>query len=346
VLTFLIALLLAAPAQAAPPWSEPVNASTDPFAVRYVPPSHLFSGTVSRPVLYGASRAVVTVVNENGLFVSFGRTDGKYGTAKRITARAVSGVQLAANANGDIAVAWFEDRGVSNDRVYIAFRPAGKSFTPPILQATDRLRSVSIAVSPRADLLLAYDARGVVKTRFKRAAAPLFGRVQALESEPTLGARLRTAVTGNGRAYVAWAAQGGLYQAAVRPVGSGRFRPAQLLEQAGAQGQLDLVVDDTNRATVAWGTTTVRTAVTDASATFGAAQDIAPGAEAALASTPDGRRVVAWTSAGQLFAAVAPFSAPELVSPATGAVTAAFDATGNRWWLVWNNQTAAYRPAA
>ena len=344
VLPFLIVLLFAAPASAAPPWSDPVDAATDPFAVRYVPPSHLFSGTVSRPVLYGASRAVVTVVNENGLFVSFGRTDGKYGTAKRITARAVSGVQLAANANGDIAVAWFEDRGVSNDRVYIAFRPAGKSFTPPILQATDRLRSVSIAVSPRADLLLAYDARGVVKTRSKRTAAPLFGRVQALESEPTLNARLRTAVTGNGRAYVAWAASG-YYQAAVRTVGSGRFRPAQLLESAPGLGGLDLVVDDTNRATVAWGTTTVRAAVTDASATFGAAQDIAPGAEAALASAPDGRRVIAWTSAGQLFAAVAPFSAPELVSPATGAVTAAFDAIGNRWWLVWNNERASNRPA-
>ena len=40
-----------------------------------------------------------------------------------------------------------------------------------------------------------------------------------------------------------------------------------------------------------------------------------------------------------------PFGAPEPVSPATGPVTAAFDATGNRFWLVWNNQTAAYRSA-
>ena len=347
VLPFLIALLFAAPASAAPPWSDPVDAATDLFAVRYVPPQHLFSGTVSRPVLYGATRAVVTVQNENGLYVSFGRTDGTYGAPKRITARAVSGVQLAANANGDIAIAWFEDRGVSNDRVYIAFRPNGKPFTPPILQATDRLRSVSIAVSPRADLLLAYDARGVVKTRYKRAAAPLFGRVQALASEPTLGARLRTAVAGNGRAYVAWAAQGGLYQAAVRTVGSGRFRDAQLLEQRPASepvGGLDLVVDDSYRATVAWGAIAVRAATTDASATFGAAQEIAPGTEATLASAPDGRRLVAWKNGDAFLAAIAPatgpFGAPEGVSSADDAITAAFDPGANRWWLVWRTASA------
>jgi hypothetical protein len=350
VLTLLIALLLAVPAQAAPPWAAPVNASTDPFAVRYVPPSHLFSGTVSRPALYGASRAVVTVVNDNGLFVSFGRTDGKYGTAKRITARDVSGVQLAANANGDVVVAWFEDRGVYNDRVYIAFRPSGKPFTPPILQATDRVRSVSIAVSPTGGLLLAYDARGVVKTRYKRAGAPLFGRVQALESEPTLNARLRTAMTANGRAYVAWAADG-FYQAAVRTVGSGRFRAAQVLEQAAPTGGLDLVVDDSNRATVAWGGSTVRAAVTDATATFGAAQDIAPGAEGALTSTSDGRRLVAFKNGDTLLAALAPaagaFGAPETVTTTADAPYAAFDGTGNRWWLVWGATTprASQRPA-
>ena len=349
MLAFLIALLLAAPAQAAPPWSEPVNASTDLFAVRYVPPQ--LSGDVSRPVLYGATRAVVTVLDGTRLSVAFGRTDGTFGAPQRIATRTgIGSVQIAANANGDIAVAWFEDRGVSNDRVYVAFRPSGKPFTPPILQATDRVRSVSIAVSPTGGLLLAYDARGVVKTRYKRAGAPLFGRVQALESEPTLHARLRTAMTANGRAYVAWAADG-FYQAAVRTVGSGRFRAAQLLEQGAPTGGLDLVIDDSNRATVAWGATTVRAAVTDASATFGAAQDIAPGAEGALASTPDGRRLVAWTSGGALLAALAPasgpFGAPETVTPTADAPYAAFDATGNRWWLVSGTTTpqASQRPA-
>ena len=125
----------------------------------------------------------------------------------------------------------------------------------------------------------------------------------------------------------------------MRTVGSGRFRPAQLLEQgAPALGGLDLVIDDTNRATVAWGATTVRAAVTDASATFGAAQDIAPGAEGALASTPDGRRVVAWTSGGALLGARARERPVRRARDGHGDRRrprhAAFDATGNRWWLV------------
>ena len=370
LLPFLIALLFAVPAHAAPPWSDPVDV-TSGFPVRLVPPSDLFSddNVVSRPVTYGATRAVVTVHDETHVWVSFGRTNGTYGAPQRIATRpGIRSVQIAANANGDIAIAWFEDRGVNNDRVYIAFRPKGKPFTPPILQATDRVRSVSIAVSPRADLLLAYDARGVVKTRFKPASAPFFRRVETIASEPTFFARLRTAVTGNGRAYVAWAAQllteggesgEGFYQAAVKPAGAGRFRPAQLLERRPASeyvGGLDLVVDDANRGTVAWGATTVRAATTDASATFGAAQEIAPGTEVGLASAPDGRRLVAWTSGaegGQLSAALAaptlPFGTPEIVTttgPDTAAqIAAAFDESSGVWWLVWQ-RASTYRTSS
>jgi hypothetical protein len=406
VLAFLIALLFAVPAQAAPPWSEPVDVSsrhvtvwnptlgfpgTGPgfatwrvsdqpgeertFGAQLGAPEKLISGSsvVSPPVLYGATRAVVATQRpasggKTRLSIVFGRASGTFGAPDTIAVRSgIRSVQLAANANGDLALAWFEDRGVMNDRVYIAFRPRGKPFTPPILQATDRVRSVSIAVGPRADLLLAYDARGVVKTRFKPASTPFFRRVETIASEPTFFARLRTAVTANGRAYVAWAAQllteggeagEGFYQAAVRPAGAGRFRAAQMLERRPASelvGGLDLVVDDTNRATVAWGATTVRAATTDASATFGAAQEIAPGTEGALASAPDGRRVVAWTSgaeSGALTAAVAPangpFGAPEPVASVAGVPEAAFDAAGNRWGLAWSAGTVlqtSVRPA-
>ena len=124
-----------------------------------------------------------------------------------------------------------------------------------------------------------------------------------------------------------------------------------MLEQGAPTGGLDLVIDDSNRATVAWGASAVRAAVTDATATFGAAQEIAPGAEGALASTPDGRRLVAWTSGGTLLAALAPVSGPfgaaETVAATADAPYAAFDATGNRWWLVWGATTpqASQRPA-
>lgn len=336
-------------------------------------PERLISRTslVSSPALYATTRAVVTTQRPAGdktrLSVVFGRADGTFGAPRTIAVRAnIRGVQLAANAQGDVAIAWFEDRGVANDRVYVAFRPHGKPFTPPILQATDRVRSVSIAVSPRGDLLLAYDARGTVKTRFKPVRAALFRRTDAIQSEPTFFARLRTAVTGNGRAYVAWAAQllteGGsrgdaFYEAAVEPAGATRFRAAQLLEQrpaSEAAGGLDLVTDDANRATVAWGATTVKAATTDAAATFGAAQAVAPGLEAALAGAPDGRALVAFINgsegAGALGAAVAPpsgpFGAPETVTtgPEARVPAAAFDNAANRWGIVWSNRPNGETP--
>ncbi|HEX6025990.1 MAG TPA: hypothetical protein VFZ00_28625, partial [Solirubrobacter sp.] len=237
MLPLLIALALA------PPWSEPADV-TSGFPVRLVPPAHVFpaDAAVSRPVTFGATRAVAVANDERRVWVAFGRTDGSYGARRRLATRkdGIRGSVIAANANGDIAVAWLERRGGTNDRVYIAFRPKGKPFTPPIRQATDRVRSVSIAVSPRGDILLAWDARGVVKTRLKPARAPFFRRAETIESEPTFFARLRTAMTANGRAYVAWAAQllteggtsgEGFYQVAVRPAGARRFRPAQLLER-------------------------------------------------------------------------------------------------------------------
>jgi hypothetical protein len=397
VLAFLIALLFAAPAHAASPWTDPVDVSSphrqvwnptlafpgsgpglvtwswsDASSAEFKAAAQLGGpekriapeyGLISPPVLYGTTRAVTTSTYQGltdedttSLSALFGRADGSFSTERRIARRArIRSVRIAANANGDIALAWFEDRGVFNDRVYIAFRPKGKPFTPPILQATDRVRSVSIAVSPRGDLLLAYDARGVVKTRFKPARASFFRRVETIESEPAFFARLRTSVTGNGRAYVAWSAQllteggetgEGFYQAAVKPAGARRFRPAQVLERRPATefvSGLDLVVDHANRATVAWGATAVRTATTDARAVFGAPDEIAPGTFGALATAPDGRRVVAWASGsegGPLAAAVAPaggpFGTPELVSPAGGVPAAAFDARGNRWWLAWS----------
>jgi hypothetical protein len=338
-------------------------------------PGKLISRTsvVSAPVLYGTSRAVVATQRPAGaktrLSVVFGRTDGTFGAPATIATRAgVRSVQLAADAQGDIAIAWFEDRGVDTDRVYVAFRPHGKPFTPPILQATGRVRSVSVAVSPRAALLLAWDARGVVRTRYKPARASLFGRVQTLASEPTFFASLRTAVAGNGRAYVAWAAQllteGGdrgdaFYEAAVRPAGASRFRAAQLLDRrpaTEAKGGLDLAVDGANRATVAWGGTQVRAAVTDATAAFGAPQDVAPGLESALASAPDGRRLVAWIANpgdaqdGAIQAALAPanglFGAPETVTtgPEARVPAAAFDAAGNRFGLAWSNRPNGETP--
>ena len=97
--------------------------------------------------------------------------------------------------------------GATNDRVEVALRRAGRSFGAPLRLATGRVRSVSVAVGPRGDVLVAWDARGKIRTRLRRARRRSFGRAETLRSSPTFSAALRTAVASSGRAYVAWAAQ-------------------------------------------------------------------------------------------------------------------------------------------
>jgi hypothetical protein len=395
VLALTLLLITAAPAAA---WSPPVDVSSvhefvdDPglafandgsglaswtasgatFNAVLGRPEHLVSKTsvVSTPVLYATNRAVVTTQRPAGgantrLSVVYGRAStGLFGAPETIATRAnMRSVVLAANQNGDIAIAWFEDRGTSDDRVYLAFRPHGKPFTHPLLEATDRVRSVSVAVSPRGDLLVAYDARGTIKYRFKPAKSPLFRNVRSIASQPTFFAKLNTAVTQNGRAYVAWSAQflseggdvgDGFYEVAVQPAGASAFRPAQLLEQRPATeraGGLDLVTNASNGATVAWGATTVKTATTDASGVFGAPTTVAPGLEAALAGAPGGLTLVAFIAnpddagEGALYAAFAGHP-PELVTagPAARVPAAAYDATTNIWALVWSNRPEGETP--
>src|SRR4051794_28554420 len=314
-------------------------ATTGTFDAPLGSSEHLVSRTavISPPVLYGSTRTAAARLAGKRLSIVFGRTDGSFGPPELIADREnIRSVVLAGNAQGDLMLAWFEDRGVTTDRVYIALRPHGKPWTPPLLQATDRVRSVSVAVSPKGALLFAYDARGVVKARYKPATAPLFRHLQTIQSEPTFFARLRTAVTNNGRAYIGWAAQflseggdvgEGFYEAAVQPAGALKFQPAQLLERRPATeiaGGLDLVVDANNRATVAWGATTVKAAITDPAANFSPPVTVAPGLEAALAGAPDGRALVAWIANpgdagdGAVMAAIATngvFRAPESGTP-------------------------------
>jgi hypothetical protein len=399
LLTTLVLFVFATAAAAAPPWSDPVNVSSahefvdgptlafssggtglatwiaqdgignsatrGTFAAGLGGPEHLATpaAVLSAPVLYGVTRTAAARLNGDRLSIVFGRTDGTFGDPQPIADRPhIRSVVLAGNAQGDLALAWFEDRGVTTDRIYVALRPHGKPFTPPLLQATDRVRSVSVAISPKGALLLAYDARGTIKTRYKPATAPLFRHVQTIRSEPAFFARLKTAVTANGRAYVAWGAQflseGGdmgdsFYEVAVQPAGALEFRPAQLLERRPAStlegvSGTDLVVNDANGATVAWGAKTVKAAFTDPQANFSSPVTVASGLEAALAGAPDGRVLVAWIiQTGATTDAIEAttmtngvFGAPETVStgPEPSIPAAAFDAAGNRWGLAWSNR--------
>jgi hypothetical protein len=364
------------------------RASLAPGAAAFGAEAPLFAGAapvaMTPPVLYATNRTLAATdapatakPGERRVRVAavYGRTTGGFGAPHTVAVRTnARDAQLAADADGDAAIAWFEDLGVSNDRVYVSFRVRGHTFGTPILLGTDRVRSVSVAVSPRGDVLVAWDARGTVRTRIKLNFHKTFSAVDTISSHATYYAALRTAMSANGRAFVAWGSQllteGGstgpvYYEVAVRPSGASRFRAATLLEQDAAsqrQGNLDLVVDQgLQRPTVAWtgfdgAHYIVRASTTDAGLHFLPAQNVSPpgvdASESALATSPDGRRLVAWVDVlgdapeGILHAAVAPvsgaFGAPETVSegPAARVPAAAFDAAGNRWALVWSNRPA------
>jgi hypothetical protein len=306
--------------------------------------------------------------------VRFGRTTGSFGSARTIADapfRLLS-TSVSANTRGDAAVAWFADRGTSNDRVFVSIRRAGGSFSSPIQLTEGRIRSVDVAVGPEGQVLVAWDARGTIRTRFRRSMTTPFGSTETLRSEETFFAQLHTAVGGSGRAYVAWSAkfisEGGaqhdvFYEVAVRPSGQ-RFRAATLLErQPASRPQEPIALAVIGRdATVAWsgfdGTNArVRVESTDSAGRFGPAQDVSPAGTDAVVSDLEiaaGQRVVLWDNGGfdanRVFAALAnptpppsAFGPPQAVSPAqearAGAVVPAAPIGA-----VWSNRPAGSQP--
>ena len=329
---------------------------------------------------YGRSRAVAAVQRplagqRSRLSVAFGRTSGRFDAARTVT----TGAQLrqplvAANADGDAALAYWQDRGTRTDLVFVSLRAAGGRFATPVRLTEGRIRSIVVAVGPDGDVLVAWNARDRIEARFRRAGARRFGATETIRSEPTYSADLHAAVTDGGRAYLAWSAQfrseGGdagpvTYEAAVRPVG-GRFRAAQLLERQGAQrsqGGIGLAAGPGRDATVAWtgfdgATARVRAAVTGAGGSFGAGRDVSPAGEEAvvsdLAAAADGTRIVTWDNGGfdanEVRAAVAapgqPFGAAEAVSAAQEARAgrAVFAGGADPAIVVWSNRPAGSHP--
>jgi hypothetical protein len=317
------------------------------------------STTVEGVAAYGRHRALVATTRQVGraprirLAVRSGDTGGRFGAPRTIRTQAgLRSVSLAVNARGDGALAWFEDRGVRTDRVYVALRRAGHGFGAPRRLATGRIRSVAAAVGPSGDVLVAWDARGTLRTRFRPRTRAGFRAAETIRSRDAFFADLHPVVTAGGRAVLAWSAQfaseGGdrgpvFFQAAVRPAGGTRFRRAELLEtmpattEAGLGRPLDAVADSAGRVAIAWsgggaapGERRVRVAHDRPDGTIGPAQDVsAPGAVAILsdlAAGPGGRLVTVWDGGVEDEASVvraalaegagAPFGPPEDVSPA------------------------------
>jgi hypothetical protein len=348
---------------------------------RRLSPSRPFSSEslVTGPVAFGRDRAVLATtraVNRDPanprlrLAARFG-TDGYFGRARPVrTALRLREVRLAVNARGDAVLAWWEDRGVRTDRVYASLRPAGGRFGAPIRLATGRIRGVGAAIGASGHVLVSWDARGVVRTRFKRPGRP-FRPADTIRSRDAFNADMSPAVAPNGRAVVAWSAQftsegGGsgpvYFEVAVRAAGARRFKRAQTLEQLGrgeVPRSIDQVVDSTGRHVVAWSgsdgpNARVRVAFMDEDGRFHAQPDISPpgvnGQVADLAAGPAGRLLVLWDdwdleASHQVLAAYAPgpgepFGPPEAVSPVqeARAGAAAFDPRTGVPTVVWTNR--------
>ena len=313
--------------------------------------------SISRPLTtvaglepYGASGALLALITarqtkpQARLGVRFGSTSGRFGklrTIRRTRAYSIAAASLAVNARGDAALAWFEDRGTRTDRVYVALRRAGKAFGKPRRLATGRIRGVAAGIGERGEVLVSWDARGIVRTRFKPRGKRTFRATDTIRSKPAFNAEMHPVVTPSGRTVLAWSAQftseGGrrgpvYYQAATRPTGARRFARARLLETIPARSYdglgrgIDAVADTAGVVAIAWrGAAGVRASRGDAPP-----QTLsAPGTTAVLsdlAAGPGGRLVAVWDGgvddqASIVRAAVAdavgaPFGAPEDVSAA------------------------------
>jgi hypothetical protein len=306
------------------------------------------------------------------LAVAFGSTTGTFGAERRIVDDGTLQYppKLAVNARGDAAIAYFRNLGATNDRVMVSLRRAGGSFGAPFQIAHGRIRSVAVAVGPRGDVLVAWDARGTIQARYRSPSASGFQPIETISSDPTFFARIEAAVTDGGRCYLAWSAkfrsEGGstgpvFNEVAVRPSGH-RFRAAQLLERepdSREQGLVALALTGTRDASVAWtgfdgSNARVRVASTDPSARFGAPQDVSPAGRDGVVSDlayRSGISLVVWDNgsfdANQVFAAVAPAGAP---FAAPEAVSAAQEARAGKAVMVpaptvvWTNRPAGSHP--
>jgi hypothetical protein len=244
---------------------------------------------------------------------------------------------LAGNAGGLLALAWFDDRGTSNDVVKVALRLPGGGFGKPLRLAREKVRSVSVAVGERGQVLVAWDAFGKVRTRLR--ARSRFGRTDTIRSFRAFNARLQTGVAANGRAIVGWTAkfrsEGGTagptyQQVAVRPAGGDRFRAAQLLGQTAdapdAEGTLRL--DVSGEPQVAWTQENgVLRSRADAEGVFGAAAPVAPAGSVLQDIVGD---TTVWTQGRVLVADGVPVS-----SPGATQGDAAFDPLTGQPAVVW-----------
>jgi len=290
------------------------------------------------------------------LSVAFGSADGpSLGTARSVAVDDVAFVpRLAVGADGTGLVAWIARASGARRVVKVALRsPGGRFGAPSIISGTGRANTITAAVGPQGQRVVAFERGGRLLARY-RTANGNWGPSQDLGAVASgTDNELAALITSGGRAMIAdvhrQLSEGGdtgplLVDAWVRPVGATRFGAAQRLEQAdGVPASAPALVQGDGRgAVLAWvggdpgapptpngASTRVRVSVTGADGRFGAPQPLSPAAQpvTGLGAAGNGSAtVVSWVRiapgsdvSGQVFAALRPvggaFGAPEAVSP-------------------------------
>jgi len=319
-------------------------------------------------VLPYARRSVAALIFTQGfaaggrdrIAVAFGSADGPaLGTARTVVTEDVAfRPAFAMGPDGTGLVAWIARASGARRVVKVALRaPGGRFGAPSIIAGTGRANTVTAAVGPQGQRLVAFERGGRLLVRVRQPGHN-WGAVQDLGAVAQgTDNRLAALITSGGRAMLAdvhrQLSEGGdagplLVDAWVRPVGASRFGARQRLEQADGVGASDpaLVPGDGRGAVLAWAggdpgapatpdgpSTRVRVSVTGADGRFGAAQPLSPAARPvkAVAAAGNGSAVVvSWVQIdpasdgdGQVLAAVrtvgGAFGAPEAVSPSENA---------------------------
>ena len=277
------------------------------------------------------------------LAVAFGSADGPaLGAARTVVTDDIAfRPAFAMGPDGTGLVAWIARASGARRVVKVALRaPGGRFGAPSIIAGTGRANTVTAAVGPQGQRLVAFERDGHLFSRVREPGHD-WGSVQDLGAVAQgTDNRLAALITSGGRAMLAdvhrQLSEGGdagplLVDAWVRPVGATRFGARQRLEQADGVAASDpaLVPGDGRGAVLAWAggdpgapatpdgpSTRVRASVTGADGRFGAAQPLSPAAQPvkAVAAAGNGSAaIVSWVRIdpasdgdGQVLAAVRP----------------------------------------
>jgi hypothetical protein len=288
--------------------------------------------------------------------VAFGSADGpSLGTARTIQTDDVAFLpSMALASDGTGLVAWISRASGNRRQVKVSLRaPGGRFGAPSIISGTGRANSITTAVGPQGQRLVAFERDGRLRARY-RAAGHSWGALQDLGPVASgTDNELAALVTSGGRAMVAdvhrQLTEGGsdaplLVDAWVQPVGATRFRAAQRLEQGGViqASAPALVPIEARGAALAWvgadpggpatpngPSTRVKVSVMGTDGRFGAAQPLSAAGQpvkAVAGAAEGGVALISWIRIdassdedGQVLAALRPafgaFGAPEEVSP-------------------------------